>query len=54
MDFKKTLDIIEIKKNSNYLKVNIANKKIVSFIIGGPNSYYDFSEKEIDQVFSKI
>jgi mitochondrial fission protein ELM1 len=44
----------EIKKNSNYLEVDKANKKIVAFIIGGPNNYYDFSEKEIDQVFSKI
>ena len=44
----------EIKKNSNYLEVDKVNKKIVSLIIGGPNNYYDFSKKEIDQVFSKI
>ena len=44
----------EIKKNLNYLQVNKANKKIAAFIVGGPNNYYDFSEKEIDQVFSKM
>ena len=27
---------------------------MVAFIIGGPNNYYDFSEKEISKVFSKI
>ena len=44
----------EIKKNLDYLEIDRANKKMVAFIIGGPNNYYDFSEKEIDKVFSKI
>ena len=44
----------EIEKNSNYLKVNQANKKLVAFIIGGPNNYYDFSDEEINLVFNKI
>jgi uncharacterized protein len=44
----------EIKKKLNYLKIDEVNKKIVTFIIGGPNNYYDFSEKEIDRVFSKM
>ena len=44
----------EIKQNLNYLEIDKANKKMVAFIIGGPNNYYDFSEKEIDKVFSKI
>ena len=44
----------EIKKNLDYLEIDRSNKKIVAFIIGGPNNYYDFSEKEIDKVFSKI
>ena len=43
----------EIEKNSNYLDIDKANKKMVAFIIGGPNNYYDFSENEIDKVFSK-
>ena len=43
----------EIKKNLDYLEIDRSNKKIVAFIIGGPNNYYDFSEKEIDKVFSK-
>ena len=44
----------EIKKNLDYLEIDRANKKMVALIIGGPNNYYDFSEKEIDKVFSKI
>jgi len=48
------LSVQEIKQNSNYLEIDKVNKKMVAFIIGGPNNYYDFSEKEIDKVFSKI
>jgi mitochondrial fission protein ELM1 len=44
----------EIKRNLDYLEIDRANKKMVAFIIGGPNNYYDFSEKEINKVFSKI
>ena len=44
----------EIKRNLDYLEIDRANKKMVAFIIGGPNNYYDFSEQEIDKVFSKI
>ena len=29
-------------------------KKIVTFIIGGPNKYYSFSEKQMDGIFAKI
>jgi len=48
------LSIKEIEKSSSYLKVNKDNKKLVAFIIGGPNNYYDFLEVEIDQLFNKI
>ena len=44
----------EIKKNINYLKPNHGEKKIVTFILGGPNKYYSFSEKQMDQLFAKI
>ena len=44
----------EIQKNINYLKPNNANKKIVTFILGGPNKYYSFSDKQIDKMFAKI
>ncbi len=47
-----TLD--EIKKNSRYLKIDKENKKIVSFILGGPNKYYDFSEDKVDKMFSQM
>ena len=45
----------ELAQNENYLKSKIDNqKKIVSFIIGGPNKYYNYSEKIIDEIFLKI
>ena len=45
----------EIKENSNYLDINTDRKKqIVSFIIGGPNKYYDYSDKELHKLFTKI
>ena len=44
----------EIQKNINYLKPNQGDKKIVTFIIGGPNKYYSFSEKQMDGIFAKI
>ena len=47
-----TLD--EIRKKSGYLKIDKENKKIVAFIIGGPNKYYSFSESDIDKMFNQI
>ena len=44
----------ELDENENYLKPKINKKKIVSFIIGGPNKYYNFSGKIIDDIFFKI
>jgi len=45
----------EIKENSNYLDINIDRKKqIVSFIIGGPNKYYDYSDQELHKLFTKV
>jgi len=44
----------EIQKNINYLKPNQGDKKIVTFILGGPNKYYGFSEKQMDRMFAKI
>jgi len=44
----------EIKKNIDYLKPKNGEKKIVTFILGGPNKYYNFSEKQMDKMFAKI
>ena len=44
----------EINRNLNYLKPNQGQKKIVTFILGGPNKYYNFSIKQMDQMFAKI
>ena len=44
----------EIQRNINYLEPNQKGKKVVTFILGGPNKYYSFSEKEMDRMFSKI
>ena len=41
----------EIDKNIHYLKPNHGKKKIVTFILGGPNKYYSFSIKQMDKMF---
>ncbi|MDA7606708.1 mitochondrial fission ELM1 family protein [Pelagibacteraceae bacterium] len=45
----------ELDGNENYLKSKINNqKKIVTFIIGGPTKYYDYNNTTIDNIFLKI
>ncbi len=44
----------EIQRNINYLEPNQGDKKVVTFILGGPNKYYSFSEKEMERMFAKI
>ena len=44
----------EINKEKNYLKIEKENKKIIAFILGGPNKYYSFSNKDIDFLFNKV
>ena len=44
----------EISENSKYLKLNKEKKKIVTFVIGGPNKYYNYSEDQIHFMFNKI
>jgi len=44
----------EIKKNIKYLEPKQGDKKIITFILGGPNKYYSFSEKQMDRIFAKI
>ena len=45
----------ELTLSQNYLKSKInPEKKIVSFIIGGPNKYYSYNESVIDGIFSRV
>ena len=45
----------ELVLSQNYLKLKIdPKKKIVSFIIGGPNKYYSYDDNIMDNVFLKI
>ena len=44
----------EIKENSNYLRLEEKKKKLVAFIIGGPNKYYAYTEQVIHQTFNKV
>ena len=44
----------EIKENSNYLGLEKEKKQLVAFVIGGPNKYYAYSEREIHQIFNKV
>ena len=44
----------EITDNSKYLELDKGKKKVVAFIIGGPNKYYNYSEEQIHFIFNKI
>jgi len=44
----------EIAENSKYIQINKGKKQIVTFVIGGPNKYYNYSEEQIHYVFNKV
>ncbi len=44
----------EITENSKYLQLDKGKKQIVSFVIGGPNKYYNYSDEQINYMFNKI
>ena len=45
----------ELNENENYLKSRVDNKKkIAAFIIGGPNKYYNYNDKNIEDIFFKV
>lgn len=44
----------ELDQNENYLKNKINKGKIISLIIGGPNKYYNYDDKSIGEIFTKI
>ena len=44
----------ELNENANYLKHLIKKEKIVTLIVGGPNKYYDYNERIINEIFLKI
>ncbi len=45
----------EISENSQYLRIEKDKRReLVAFIIGGPNKYYNYSEKQIHELFNKV
>ena len=45
----------EINENSKYLGIDKDKRReLVAFIIGGPNKYYNYSEKQIHELFNKV
>ena len=44
----------ELSKYESYLKPKLNKEKIVSLIVGGPNKYYDYSKKSLNEIFSKV
>ena len=44
----------EITENLKYLQLDKGKKKVVAFIIGGPNKYYNYSEEQIHFTFNKV
>ena len=45
---------VELDKNIDYLKPQINREKIISFIVGGPNKYYDYKDSVVQDIFLKI
>ena len=43
----------ELEENIDYLKPLIKKEKVITFIAGGPNKYYDFKDEIIDKIFAK-
>ena len=45
----------EIMDNSQYLGIEKDKRKeLVAFVIGGPNKYYKYSEKQIHELFNRV
>ena len=44
----------ELNENQFYLKSQISREKILTFIVGGPNKYYNYDDKIIDLIFLKL
>ena len=45
----------EIIKNSDYLNDKVQkDKDIITLVLGGPNKYYDYSDENMINIFSKI
>ena len=47
----------EIEKDKEYLfsiSSKLKDKNIISLIIGGPTQYYDYSDRNIQEIFSKV
>ena len=44
----------ELNENISYLKSKIKKEKIVTLVVGGPNKYYQYKSKEVEEIFLKI
>tara|TARA_B100000941_G_scaffold251623_1_gene198387 strand:- start:285 stop:1235 length:951 start_codon:yes stop_codon:yes gene_type:complete len=44
----------DILENAHFLNISKEKKKIVSFIIGGPNKYFKFTNEQIDHLFNDV
>ena len=44
----------ELNESQSYLKSQINKEKILSFIVGGPNKYYNYDESIIEKIFLKV
>ena len=43
----------DLEENIDYLKPQIKKEKVIVFIAGGPNKYYDFNDETIIKIFTK-
>ncbi len=44
----------DFMQNSKYLQIEKEKKQIITFLIGGPNKYYNYSDEQIHYLFNKV
>ena len=44
----------ELEENKSFLKSRVNKEKLVTFIVGGPNKYYNYNQLVVDKIFLKI
>ncbi len=44
----------DFMENSKYLQIEKEKKQIITFLIGGPNKYYNYSDEQIHYLFNKV
>ena len=44
----------ELEESKDYLKSRAKKEKLITLIVGGPNKYYSYDQKSIEEIFTRI